>query len=89
MFKNSNPVAMAFGAVAVCSILATAALSPVSASSTSFQASSAYFPDQYVNQAREIEPMIDTDGDSGLSQSFPDEVVNPAGWIDATPEMYS
>jgi hypothetical protein len=50
---------------------------------------SGYFPDQFVNQAKEIEPMIDTYGDTGLSNSFPDEVVSPDDMIDAAPQMYS
>jgi hypothetical protein len=87
MFKNSNRVALAFGAVAVCSILALAALSPVSASNASYDASTGYFPDQFVNQAKEIEPMPNTDGDTGLPKSFPEE--NPASLIDAAPQMYS
>lgn len=86
MIKNSNRVAIAFGAVAVCSILALAALSPVSASS-SYEGTTAYFPDQFVNQAKEIEAMPDTDGDTGLSKTFP--AVDPASWMDSTPEMYS
>jgi hypothetical protein len=86
MIKNSNRVAIAFGAVAVCSILAMAALSPVSASS-SYEASTGYFPDQFVNQAKEIEPMPNTDGDTGLSKTFPQE--DPASWIDAAPQIYS
>jgi hypothetical protein len=33
--------------------------------------------------------MIDTYGDTGLSNSFPDEVVSPDDMIDAAPQMYS
>ena len=50
---------------------------------------SGYFPDQFVNQAKEIEPMIDTYGDTGLPTSFPNEVVSPYDMIDAAPQMYS
>jgi hypothetical protein len=87
MIKNSNPVALAAAAIAISSILALAVLSPVSASNASYGASSGYFPDQYVNQAKEIEPMPNTDGDTGLSKTFP--AIDPADWIDSTPEIYS
>jgi hypothetical protein len=87
MIKNSNPVVLAAAAIAISSILAMAALSPVSASNASYGASAGYFPDQYVNQAKEIEPMPNTDGDTGLSKTFP--AADPASWIDSTPEMYS
>ena len=51
--------------------------------------SSGYFPDQFVNQAKEIEPMVDTYGDTGLPAFFPNEVVSSYDTIDATPQMYS
>jgi hypothetical protein len=43
--------------------------------------------DQYVNQAKEIEPAIDTHGDTGLPKAFPKELVDSL--IDAAPQMYS
>ena len=63
--------------------------SPVSASNASFAASSGYLPDQVANQAKEVLPAIDEYGDTGLSKSFPVESVDPAGWIDAAPQMYN
>jgi hypothetical protein len=86
MIKN-NVVALAVAAFAVCASLALAGLSPVSANSASYPTSTGYFPDQYVNQAKEIEPMPNTDGDTGLSTTFP--AIDPANWIDSTPEIYS
>ena len=86
MIKNPNTVATAFGALAVASIIAMAALSPVSASSASY-GSTGYFPDQYTNQAKEILPAVDEYGDTGLPKTFP--AVDPSSWIDSTPEMYS
>ena len=86
MIKNSNPVALAAAAIAIASILAMAALSPVSASNA--YGSAGYFPDQYVNQGTAIESApADAYGDTGLSKTFP--AVDPASWIDSTPEMYS
>jgi len=85
MIKNPNPVALAVAAIAVCGILA--ALSPVSASSTSYGASTGYFPDQFVNQGKEIEPTIDTHGDTGLPKAFPKESVGDM--TEAAPQMYS
>jgi len=67
---NSNPVVLAFTAIAICSALAmgaaavltpAAATSNVPTESTAAQESPfAYFPAQYVNQATEIEPMPST-----------------------------
>jgi hypothetical protein len=92
----SNPFALAVAAIAICSSLAlgAAALAPAAASNGSYtitgNGSTGYFPDQFVNQAREIEAMPDTDGNTGLAGSFPAEIVNnPAREIDSTPEMYS
>ena len=85
MFKNPKQVATAFGALAVGSIFAMAALSPVRASNT--YGASVYFPDQYVNQAKDIVPAIDEYGDTGLPKTFP--AVDPSSWTDSTPEMYS
>ena len=86
MIKNSNTVALFVAAIAFCGTLVLAALSPVSAS-TAYQTSTGYFPDQFVNQAKEIEPAIDTYGDTGLPKVFPKEPVDSL--IDAAPEMYS
>jgi len=86
MIKSSNTVALVVAAIAVCGTLALAALSPVSASST-YPTSAGYFPDQFVNQAKEIEPALDTYGDTGLSKAFPKESGDSL--IDSTPEMYS
>lgn len=86
MIKNSSTVALVVAAIAVCGTLVLAALSPVSAS-TAYPTSAGYFPDQFVNQAKEIEPAIDTYGDTGLSKVFPQEPVDSL--IDAAPEMYS
>jgi hypothetical protein len=88
MSKKPNPVALAFGALAVGSFIAMAALSPVSASNGSYGTSAGYFPDQYVNQGTAIESApADAYGDTGLSKTFP--AVDPSSWIDSTPEMYS
>jgi len=87
MFKNTNVVAMAFGTLTVCSILALGLLSPVSAKG-SFEASQGYMPDEVVNQGQTVESVpADAYGDNGLSKSFPKE--DPAVYLDATPEMYS
>ena len=86
MFKNTNLVALGFGTVAVCSILALVVLSPVSASA--FDTSTGYLPEQILNQGQMIESVpADAYGDTGLSKTFP--AVDPASWIDSTPEMYS
>ena len=60
--------------------------SPVKASNT-YGAAAGYFPDQYVNQAKDVLPAIDEFGDSGLDKTFP--AVDPSSWTDSTPEMYS
>jgi hypothetical protein len=86
MIKN-NVVALAVAAFAVCAGLALAGLSPVSANSASYATSTGYFPDEFVNQAKEIEPAIDTHGDIGLPKAFPKQSVD--SMIDSTPEMYS
>jgi len=86
MIRNSSTVALFAAAIAVCGTLILGALSPVSASSA-YPTSAGYFPDQFVNQAKEIEPAIDTDGDTGLPKVFPKEPVDSL--IDAAPEMYS
>jgi hypothetical protein len=87
MTKNPNPVALAAAAIAISSIIAMAALSPVSASS-SYAGANGYFPDQYVNQGQAIESApADAYGDTGLPKTFP--AVDPSSWIDSTPEMYS
>jgi len=89
----SNPFALAVAAIAVCSslVLGAAALAPAAASNGSYtitgNGSTGYFPDQFVNQAREIEAMPDTYSDTGLATRFAEEV--PAVNVDATPEMYS
>jgi len=67
---NSNPVVLAFTAIAICSALAmgaAAVLTPAAAtpnasteSSATHESPFAYFPEQYVNQATEIEPMPST-----------------------------
>lgn len=85
MIKN-NLVALVVATIAVCGTLALTALSPASASSA-YTTSTGYFPEQFVNQAKDIEPAIDTHGDLGLSKSFPKEPVDSL--IDAAPEMYS
>jgi len=86
MLKTSNTVALAFGAVAFCSLLAVAALSPVSASS--YEASSGYLPEEIVNRGTAIEVVpADSYGDSGLSRTFPVEA--PVNLEDAAPQMYS
>jgi len=87
MNKNPTPLALAAAVFAVCG--AILALSPVSANNTSFPASTGYFPDEFVNQAKDIEPMPNTYGDTGLPLSLPEEAVKPASWTDSTPEMYS
>jgi hypothetical protein len=80
MIKNTLAAA-----VALFGIIVFVALSPVSASS-SFETSS-YLPDQVQNQAKDVEPMINTYGDTGLPQSFP--VENQGSLEDAAPQMYS
>jgi len=82
---KDKSIALAAAAIAVCGIVAV--LSPVSASNGSNAGTTGYFPDQYVNQAKEIVPMPNTDGDLGLSMAFPKEHADDL--IDATPEMYS
>ena len=86
MTKNSSTVAFVVAAIAVCGTIVLSALSPVSAS-TAYPTSAGYFPDQFVNQAKEIEPAIDTYGDTGLPMVFPKESVDSL--VDAAPEMYS
>jgi hypothetical protein len=91
----SSLFALAAAAITVCSslVIGAAALAPAVAgySTTTYAISgngpTGYFPDQFVNQAREIEAMPDTDGDIGLATRFPEEV--PAANVDSTPEMYS
>jgi hypothetical protein len=89
----SSPFALAVAAIAVCSSLVLGAAALAAASNGSYtiagNGSTGYFPDQFVNQAKEIEAMPDTYGNTGLAGSFPVEIVNPAMEIDSTPEMYS
>ena len=85
MAQNSNAIAIAFGAVAVCSLLALPVLSPVSANG--FEATTGYLPHEIVNQAQHVEPAIDEHGDFGLSPSFPRE--EPFSLEDAAPQHYS
>ena len=86
MFKNTDFVAFGLGTAAVCSILALALLSPVSAKG--YDASAAYLPAQIENHGTAIESApADAYGDTGLARSFPKE--DPASQLDATPEMYN
>lgn len=85
MIKD-NFVALVVATLAVCGTLALSALSPVSASGA-YPTSAGYFPDQFVNQGKGIEPAMDTFGDLGLPNSFPKEPVDSL--IDAAPQMYS
>ncbi len=64
-----NPFALAVAAVAICAVLAMGAaalLTPAAATSSATTYSTAgngptgYFPDQFVNQAKEIEPLPPT-----------------------------
>jgi hypothetical protein len=92
MLNRKNPSGQAgvfkFAAMAVVLGLIFTMMMGASAPATHAAVdASGYFPDQFVNQAKEIEPMIDTYGDTGLPTSFP--VVNPYELIDATPQMYS
>ena len=92
---HSNPLVLAVAAIAVCSSIAlgVAALAPASAGNGSYTAagkgSTGYFPDQFVNQAKEIEAMPDSYSHTGLADHFPQEIVDPAANVDAAPEMYS
>jgi hypothetical protein len=86
MFKNTNLVALGFGTVAVCSILALVVLSPVSASAV--DTSAGYLPEQIVNQGQRMESVpADAYGDTGLYSDFPKE--EPVSLLDAAPEMYN
>lgn len=86
MFKNTDLVALGFGTVAVCSILALVVLSPVSASA--FDTSTGYLPEQILNQGQVIESVpADAYGDTGLYSDFPKE--QPVSLLDAAPEMYN
>jgi hypothetical protein len=86
MIKNSSTVALVVAVIAICGTFVLGTMSPVSAN-TAYPTSAGYFPDQFVNQAKEIEPAIDTHGDTGLPKVFPKEPVDSL--IDAAPEMYS
>lgn len=65
-----NPFALAVAAIAICAVLAMGAaalLAPAAAtpdtstsSTTTYAGPTGYFPDQFVNQAKEIEPMPPT-----------------------------
>lgn len=79
-----NPLA---AAIALCGITALVALSPVSASSTSFSASTSYLPAEIANQAKEVQPAIYEFGDVGLSKSFPKQ--DTVSFEDAAPMMYN
>ena len=94
MFKRKNVSGQAgifeISTMAVVLGLVLAMMTGVSVPAAQTGASSSgYFPDQFVNQAREIEPMPDTHGDTGLPASFPGEAVNPVELMDAAPQMYS
>ena len=80
-----NPVTLVVAMLASITVIVAAALTPVSASSS--YSTSSYFPDQFVNQGKEFEPAVDTDGDTGLPKAFPKQSVD--SFFDATPEMYS
>ncbi len=64
----SKPVALAVAAIAICAVLVmgTQALAPAAAthSATTYSVAgngpTGYFPDQFVNQTQEIEPMPPT-----------------------------
>jgi acyl-CoA reductase-like NAD-dependent aldehyde dehydrogenase len=63
--KSGYPFAFAVTAIAICAALvmgAPAVLAPAAATSdvsttANYAGPSGYFPDEYVNQAKEIEPM--------------------------------
>jgi hypothetical protein len=57
-----DPVTLAVAAIAICATAAAVLLTPAEATSrvsvtTAYAGPSGYFPDQFVNQAKEIEPM--------------------------------
>jgi hypothetical protein len=88
MFKNTDFVALAFGTVAACSILAMVTLSPVSARGSFEPTSTGYLPAQIENHGTAIESVpADSFGYTGLSTSFPVEA--PVNLEDAAPQMYS
>jgi len=85
--KNTSNVAPITAAVALCGILALLAFAPVSASNTSYSASTEYLPAQIQNQAKNAQPAVYEYGDAGLSQTFPKQRVEDE--LDATPQMYN
>lgn len=94
MFKRKNVSGQAgifeISAVAVVLGLVFAMMTGAPAPAGQTDATgSGYFQDQFVNQAREIEPMLDTQGDTGLPASFPSEAVSPVEMTDAAPQMYN
>jgi hypothetical protein len=61
---SSSPIAFAVTAIAICAVLVGAAglLAPAAATSdktstATYAGPTGYFPDQFVNQAKEVEPM--------------------------------
>jgi hypothetical protein len=56
---HSNPFAFAVTAIAICTALWAGAilLAPAAATTMAYDGSAGYFPEQFVNQAKEIEPM--------------------------------
>jgi hypothetical protein len=84
MIKNPTPLAIAAAIFVLSGIFL--GLSPVSASNASY-GTSGYLPDQVQNQAKDVEPMINTYGDTGLPESFP--VEKQGSLEDAAPQMYN
>ena len=79
---------LAVAAIAICAaaVLLAPNAAPFQASAAAtYTGPSGYFPDGFVNQAKEIEPMPDT---YSATAYLLDEPVTKAKEIDAMPEMY-
>jgi len=82
MIKNTVAAAIALFGITVL-----VALTPVSASTTGFSASTEYLPAQIENQAKSVEPAIYEYGDAGLAKAFPKQ--DAPSYEDAAPMMYN
>jgi hypothetical protein len=88
-----SPFTLVAAVIAICAVGAVALLAPAAATSqasstAAYAGPTGYFPDQFVNQAKQIEPMPDTYSNTGLAGYFPDD-VNQGKEIDSTPEMFN
>ena len=82
MIKNTVAAAIALFGITVL-----VALTPVSASTTGFSASTEYLPAQIENKAQNVQPAIYEFGDVGLAKSFPKLPAEDLS--DAAPMMYN